>query len=685
LTLTFIGLLSTAGGAFPTRSHAAGNPDGDGAGIEGGGSVLTFEFAHYWVDEDEDAVEIGIVRGGVADRAVAVSVNSIDGSAQAGLDYVQVTNRLWFGPGERVKRFLVPILRDGLTEADESFQLVLGSPTEGGELSPPSATTVLIRDNDPGVRFRQRELWVRLADKVAALTVERGNDVALGPFTVDVATQNGTAVGGLDYVPTFGTLTFAAEERTRSVTIPLLDHSPVRPDRTFRVTLSHPMGAVRLSGPADVTADVTVGDTREMRPHRFSSLDLLPGGEVQLTLEGGFTPGLGLSNRFQPFFDLFPVEVSSNLVDWQPLARLVRTNAATNHLVLSDRPVCDWTTRFYRTPVDPLVAPQRVPSGPYPVGVIDRTVRDDSRRNRFRVSTNALFPITIWYPAAPRAGQWPAAYAPESQTAAPRNWAGWLDRAPWFHRHAVADAPWADGTTRFPLVLCSHGWLDYRSDWQELAEHLASHGFVVVSVDHADSSVVLYPDGRYIYNHWQDTVGREMNDWLLQDRVRDLSVVLDTLEVWNQGDDRLAGRLDTQQVAAMGCSFGGPTAGEFGRREDRCRAVVALDLAGYIPPSLATAGLQKPSLTIHRGDYADDTLFRHAAGDAWWFQLRDIVHADFRTYYCLGIDTPLDRGREAARTIVDFILWFLNQFLKQSTDPMPVPSNYPELINFRTK
>ena len=40
----------------------------------------------------------------------------------------------------------------------------------------------------------------------------------------------------------------------------------------------------------------------------------------------------------------------------------------------------------------------------------------------------------------------------------------------------------------FPLVVLSHGYTGYRTIMFYLAEHLASHGYIVAALDHTDST-----------------------------------------------------------------------------------------------------------------------------------------------------------------------------------------------------
>jgi hypothetical protein len=44
----------------------------------------------------------------------------------------------------------------------------------------------------------------------------------------------------------------------------------------------------------------------------------------------------GVSTRFRPYFDLYPIEVSINLVDWTAFVMLQRTNSSTNAFTYTD-------------------------------------------------------------------------------------------------------------------------------------------------------------------------------------------------------------------------------------------------------------------------------------------------------------------------------------------------------------
>ena len=69
------------------------------------------------------------------------------------------------------------------------------------------------------------------------------NRAASHEVSVDYATEDGTATAGADYTATSGTLTFAAGETAKTVSVPVLDDAIDEDKETMRLLLSNPQGA----------------------------------------------------------------------------------------------------------------------------------------------------------------------------------------------------------------------------------------------------------------------------------------------------------------------------------------------------------------------------------------------------------------------------------------------------------
>ena len=89
-----------------------------------------------------------------------------------------------------------------------------------------------------------------------AVTVTRTGG-ATGAVSIDYATADGTAVGGVDYLPTSGTLNFASGETSRTIFLLLPSGTPPNgPAKTFTLTLSNPTGGLALATPASATVTI---------------------------------------------------------------------------------------------------------------------------------------------------------------------------------------------------------------------------------------------------------------------------------------------------------------------------------------------------------------------------------------------------------------------------------------------
>ena len=93
------------------------------------------------------------------------------------------------------------------------------------------------------------------ASMAFAVTLDAAMDEAV---TVDYATADGTATAGEDYTAASGTLTFAAGERSKTVSVAILDDAIDEGKETFRLRLSNADGAVIEDG--DAVGTITNSD-----------------------------------------------------------------------------------------------------------------------------------------------------------------------------------------------------------------------------------------------------------------------------------------------------------------------------------------------------------------------------------------------------------------------------------------
>ena len=123
---------------------------------------------------------------------------------------------------------------------------------DGRALSATISTTVL-----GPVALSVADARVREASDVTldfAVTLSRASRA---PVSVAYATADGSATAGSDYTATSGTLTFAAGETAKTVSVPVLDDAHDEGEETLTLRLSAATGAVIADGVATGTIENT--------------------------------------------------------------------------------------------------------------------------------------------------------------------------------------------------------------------------------------------------------------------------------------------------------------------------------------------------------------------------------------------------------------------------------------------
>ena len=266
-----------------------------------------------------------------------------------------------------------------------------------------------------------------------------------------------------------------------------------------------------------------------------------------------------------------------------------------------------------------LAAPR--PTGDMTVGTRSLHFIDSTRANPYIADgSRRELMVRFWYPAAGAE----AGACTRADYTTPQTWEyfGVLlgVTLPQVLTNSCRDATVAPGS--HPVVFVSHGFTGTSSDYTYLAEDLASHGYVVASIDHtSEATAVAFPDGRleksvlgsYLSDDWHSAP--ETLSLAVAVRLADLRFVLDQLAALNSArGGAFAGRMDLSHIAMVGHSLGGLTALRALENESRIKAAVLLD--AVVPPRLA-APVRQPVLDLvvgRRWNEADSNLWGALSG-----------------------------------------------------------------------
>ncbi len=109
---------------------------------------VEFESATYTVSEGAGQVVLGVRRQDDSTEAATVDYTTVDGTAQAGVDYVTTSGKLTFASGDTYKEIVVSILDDTQEEDAEALTVVLSDAASGGALGSAVQSTVIVQDDE---------------------------------------------------------------------------------------------------------------------------------------------------------------------------------------------------------------------------------------------------------------------------------------------------------------------------------------------------------------------------------------------------------------------------------------------------------------------------------------------------------------------------------------------------------
>jgi predicted dienelactone hydrolase len=319
-----------------------------------------------------------------------------------------------------------------------------------------------------------------------------------------------------------------------------------------------------------------------------------------------------------------------------------------------------------------------LPTGPYAIGTSELRLTDTSREElftEFRDDAREIL-VRVSYPAMESAALdrlpqdtipsiaalvvgalWPNSITP--------SWGAMLT-------HAKRNAPLASALQRYPVLIFSHGMGAYPEQNTALVEHLASHGYIVMAINHpfvssgfrfADGSMIgldivrrpdpfpnseeqdlqegalqaMISDEQHASTREQESLLRQLaavnprsnKRWadmheLMSDDQRFLLGSLNSL----QTDSLFTGRLDLDRVGVFGMSSGGTASHMTCALDRRCRA--GLNMDGFWPLLLDLPALRLPFMHMSReGNFRHTVAHERSEGTSYVVRIRGSEHLSF--------------------------------------------------------
>ena len=337
------------------------------------------------------------------------------------------------------------------------------------------------------------------------------------------------------------------------------------------------------------------------------------------------------------------------------------------------------------------------PSGPYQVGTRIYELTDMSRKEIYSSTDEARrFQIQVWYPADVSETDQRAPWMSNAEIYAPAI-ATYIDLPSFFLDHlalvnipAFKESKVTPTDAGYPIILFSHGWNGFNAQNTGQALELASHGYVVVGVQHTYGAVVtVFDDGTLANNNpsalpsgapegdYERAAQKLSNQW-----AGDIGYSLEFLQGQNQ--DAISPfneSLDFSRIGVYGHSTGGGAAIQFCGLDSRCKALLGQD--PFMRPvsfEILESGVSQPSFFMFSQVWADDfdsrnnklfkPFYAKSTDSFGAVYIEGTAHYDFADLPLLsplapqlGLKGPIN-GRRVTVIVNDYLVSFFNLALK---------------------
>ena len=353
------------------------------------------------------------------------------------------------------------------------------------------------------------------------------------------------------------------------------------------------------------------------------------------------------------------------------------------------------------------------PNGPYQVGTLIYELTDSSRKELYSGEDEARqFQIQVWYPSETSSSNERTPWMQHADVYASAI-SEYLELPSFFLDHlALVKIPAYKGISvasakeGFPIILFSHGWNGFNAQNTGQALQLASHGYVVVGIQHTYGAVVtVFEDGTIARNNPSalpegapdeeyDIAAHKLADqW-----AGDMGFTLDFLDKQNNDTDgRFYKLLDFSRIGVYGHSTGGGAAIQFCGTDARCKALLGQDpFMRPVSYEVQESGVTQPSFFMFSQAWVDITdsrnnrlfnpFYANSTETYGALFIEGTAHYDFSDLPLLsplapqlGLKGPIN-GKRVTVIVNDYLLSFFDMTLKSMpTDLFEKQSPYPEV------
>ena len=202
-------------------------------------TLPTLEISDFSITEEQANAEFILTLSSPSRSTVNLDFETISGSATSTEDFVSQKSTLTFLPGEVEKSISIAINNDLIFEQDERFAVAFSA--IDGVILNKSELNITINDNELIPSLEIQDISVNEGLGSATITASLSHQSKF-PISINYTTQGNTAVAGIDFTSTSGTLLFDPLQQSKNLFINLIADDLFEGNEVLSMNFSDPTG-----------------------------------------------------------------------------------------------------------------------------------------------------------------------------------------------------------------------------------------------------------------------------------------------------------------------------------------------------------------------------------------------------------------------------------------------------------